>query len=125
MRWFSLVTFACLALSALSGACEVAQQQTASTAKESAQQDITLRSWAGLQVEAVQFKGIPSERLAPLPDTLALQPNQKLDPLKVRESLRRLYETGLYKTIVVEGSPARRCRDRLFSAACPICLSAA
>lgn len=103
MCWFSLVTFACLALCALSGACEVAQQQTASAAKESAQQDITLRSWAGLQVEAVQFKGIPPERLAPLPDTLALQPNQKLDPLQVRESLRRLYETGLYKTILVEG----------------------
>ncbi|QNI33619.1 BamA/TamA family outer membrane protein [Alloacidobacterium dinghuense] len=73
------------------------------TARDAAQRDITLRSWAGLQVEAVQFKGIPPERLAPLPESLALQPHQPLDPLKVRDSLRRLYETGLYKTIVVEG----------------------
>ncbi|WP_158748048.1 POTRA domain-containing protein [Acidobacterium sp. S8] len=63
----------------------------------------TLRSWAGLQVEAVQFKGIDDERLAPLPDQLAQQPHQALDPMKVRESLRRLYETGLYKDISVEG----------------------
>src|SRR5271155_855202 len=103
MRWFSLVTFACLLLCALSSICEAGQQPTTSTAKEGAQQDITLRSWTGLRVEAVQFKDIPPERLAPLPDTLALQPNQKLDPLNVRESLRRLYETGLYKTILVEG----------------------
>jgi outer membrane protein insertion porin family len=105
-HWFSLAAMAglplCLAASAYADDA-AAQQPSTSTAKEAAQQDITLRSWAGLEVESIQFKGIPADRLAPLPDRLALQPHQPLDPLKVRESLRRLYETGLYKTIVVEG----------------------
>src|SRR5215510_13502613 len=65
--------------------------------------DMTFRSWTGLKVTAVQFKGISAERLAPLPERLALQAGQPLDPQKVRDSLRRLYETGLYKTILVEG----------------------
>jgi len=77
-------------------------QQASSTPKESAQ-EATLRSWMGLEVEAVQFNGITADRLAPLPDRLALQPHQPLDPQKVRDSLRRLFETGLYKTILVEG----------------------
>jgi outer membrane protein insertion porin family len=106
MHAFSLAALAgfslCLATDAYAGADD-AQQSATPAAREAAQQDITLRSWAGLQVESVQFKGIPAARLAPLPDQLALQPHQPLDPLKVRASLRRLYETGLYKTIVVEG----------------------
>jgi len=108
MHWFSLAALAglplCLLTSAYAGADDAAAQHpVTSSEKEATQQDITLRSWAGLQVEAVEFKGIPADRLAPLPGQLALQPHQPLDPLKVRESLRRLYETGLYKTIVVEG----------------------
>jgi outer membrane protein insertion porin family len=77
-------------------------QQPPTAPKESAQ-EVTLRSWIGLQVEAIEFKGVSADRLAPLPDQLALQPNQLLDSQKVRDSLRRLYETGLYRTIVVEG----------------------
>lgn len=73
------------------------------TSRQLADRDITLQTWAGLNVEAVQFKGISADRLDPLTQRLALQPNQPLDPQKVRASLRRLYETGLYKTIAVEG----------------------
>ncbi|WP_081823708.1 POTRA domain-containing protein [Pseudacidobacterium ailaaui] len=65
--------------------------------------EITLRTWSGLQVDAIQFKGIDAERLDPLPQNLAQQPHQPLNPENVRQSLRRLYETGLYKTIQVEG----------------------
>lgn len=86
---------------ALSLAAGQAQQPV--PAAQDKPQDITLQSWTGLQVEAVQFEGIDADRLAPLPQQLALQPHQPLDPMKVRESLRRLYETGLYKTISVEG----------------------
>jgi outer membrane protein insertion porin family len=81
----------------LYSACQARAQNTEQT------DDITLRTWKGLQVDAIQFQGIDSDRLSPLPQKLAQQPNQPLDPEKVRESLRRLYETGLYKTIQVEG----------------------
>ena len=63
-----------------------------------------LRAWRGLKVSAVQFDGVPAERLAPLPAQLDLQPGQPLDPAKVRSSLRRLYATGLYKTVDIEGT---------------------
>ncbi len=68
-----------------------------------AQAGDTLRTWKGLQIDGIQFKGIDADRLGPLVQKLAQQPHQPLDPDKVRESLRRLYETGLYKTIEVEG----------------------
>jgi len=63
-----------------------------------------LRAWRGLKVSSVQFDGVPAARLAPLPDQLDLQPGQPLDPAKVRSSLRRLYATGLYKTVDIEGT---------------------
>lgn len=101
LRCFSLAAVFSICVSSIPRATA---QQPASEAKDSSeQQSVTLRSWAGLEVEAVQFKGVSRERLAPLPDNLALQPHEPLDPLKVRESLRRLYETGLYRTMVVEG----------------------
>ncbi len=63
-----------------------------------------LRAWRGLKVRSIQFDGVPSARLQPLPRQLDLQPGQPLDPVKLRASLRRLYATGLYKTIDVEGT---------------------
>lgn len=92
--WICLLVFAW---------CEVALAKA--QANESAGQtgDVTLRTWSGLQIDGIQFKGIEAERLDPLPQKLAQQPGQPLDPDKVRQSLRRLYETGLYKTIQVEG----------------------
>ncbi len=63
-----------------------------------------LRAWRGLKVASVQFSGVTAERLAPLAAQLDLQPGQPLDPAKVRTSLRRLYASGLYKTVAVEGT---------------------
>lgn len=63
----------------------------------------SLRAWAGLEVEAIQFEGVQRARLEPLPDSLPLQVNRPLDADDVRQSLRRLFETGLYKGIDVEG----------------------
>jgi outer membrane protein assembly factor BamA len=63
----------------------------------------SLRAWEGLKVAAVEFKGVDSSRLEPLPGELALQPNHRLRSEDVRESLRRLYATGLYQQISVEG----------------------
>jgi outer membrane protein insertion porin family len=63
-----------------------------------------LGAWVGLRVATVQFKGVGLEALDPLPSKLELQPGQPLDAGKLRESLRRLYATGLYRTIEVEGT---------------------
>ncbi len=63
-----------------------------------------LRAWRGLRVSAIRFDGVPQERLNPLPGQLDLQPGQPLDPTRLRSSLRRLYATGLYQTIDVEGT---------------------
>ncbi|MBW4027211.1 MAG: BamA/TamA family outer membrane protein [Acidobacteria bacterium] len=63
----------------------------------------TMDAWRGATIRAVEFKGVSAERLAPLPQLLPVQAGQPLDPEKIRNSLRRLYATGLYKTIAVEG----------------------
>ncbi len=63
-----------------------------------------LSAWAGLKIAAVRFQGVGAEVLDPLPARLPLQPGDPLDAVKLRESLRRLYATGLYRTIEVEGT---------------------
>jgi outer membrane protein insertion porin family len=62
-----------------------------------------LFDWAGLQVQRVSFDGVREDLLKPLPTQLAQQAGTPLDPDKVRESLRSLYATGLYRTIEVVG----------------------
>ena len=62
-----------------------------------------LRAWEGLQIDAVEFTGVERARLEPLPEMLSLQPSRPLRAEDVRESLRRLYATGLYESIAVEG----------------------
>jgi outer membrane protein insertion porin family len=63
----------------------------------------SLRAWEGLKVRTIQFNGVEKATLAPLPGLLALQPGMPLDGEKLRDSLRRLYATGLYQTISVDG----------------------
>ncbi len=64
-----------------------------------------LEGWAGRTVVAIHFEGVSQSVLDPLPAELEQQPSTALDPVKVRASLRRLYATGLYKTIAVDGEP--------------------
>jgi outer membrane protein insertion porin family len=64
----------------------------------------SLRAWIGLEIQAVEFQGVDRARLDPLPQLLPLQPNKPLRSEDLRESLRRLFETGLYKGIDVEGT---------------------
>jgi len=54
-------------------------------------------------VTGIRFDGVKASMLGPLPSQLELQPGEVLTDSKVRESLRRLYETGLYETIQVQG----------------------
>jgi outer membrane protein insertion porin family len=62
-----------------------------------------LRAWEGLNVEAVNFEGVDRLRLEPLPAQLPVQPGKPLNAQDVRLSLRRLFATGLYRGIEVEG----------------------
>ncbi|HEX3470036.1 MAG TPA: POTRA domain-containing protein [Silvibacterium sp.] len=64
----------------------------------------SLRAWEGLMVEGVDFEGVDRIRLEPLPATLPLQPGRPLNSDDVRQSLRLLYSTGLYRGIEVEGT---------------------
>ncbi|GGH12502.1 POTRA domain-containing protein [Silvibacterium dinghuense] len=74
---------------------KIAQPSTAATE--------SIEAWVGLQVDSVNFEGIEQSRLEPLPEMLPLQPGHALSAADVRQSLRRLYQTGLYKTIEVAG----------------------
>ena len=60
-------------------------------------------AFAGKKVTGIRFDGVTSTMIEPLPSQLALQPGDLLDEVKVRESLRRLYASGLYDTIQVQG----------------------
>jgi outer membrane protein insertion porin family len=62
-----------------------------------------LRGWADLNVVEIRFAGVARADLEPLPEKLEQQPGTPLDPVRVRDSLRRLYATGLYQTIAVDG----------------------
>jgi outer membrane protein insertion porin family len=63
----------------------------------------SLRGWTGLNVIDIRYAGVTRADLDPLPGQLDQQPNTPLDPVKVRDSLRRLYATGLFQTIAVDG----------------------
>jgi len=63
----------------------------------------SLHAWEGLNVQAVEFEGVDRLRLEPLPAQLPLQAGHPLKADDVRESLRRLFATGLYRGIEVEG----------------------
>jgi len=65
-----------------------------------------LDAWEGKPVLRIEFEGVAASRLAPLPDRLAQQPNAPLRAEDVRQSLRRLYASGLYDSIAAEGSLA-------------------
>jgi len=73
-----------------------------STTPESATN--SLRAWEGLNVQAVDFVGVDRIRLEPLPAELPVQAGKPLNADDVRQSLRRLYATGLYRGIEVEGT---------------------
>ncbi len=60
--------------------------------------------WAGLPVLRIGFEGVPAERLQPLAGHLAQATGKPFSSTALRQSLRQLYATGLYDTIVAEGA---------------------
>lgn len=60
-------------------------------------------AFAGQKVTGIRFDGVRASMLGSLPAQLELQPGDVLSEDKVRASLRRLYQSGLYDTIQVQG----------------------
>jgi outer membrane protein assembly complex protein YaeT len=63
----------------------------------------SLAGFQGLPVRRINFEGVDRERLAPLPDHLALEPGSPLSEESLAESLRQVYGTGLFETVEVQG----------------------
>jgi len=63
----------------------------------------SLSAWKGLRVDAVEFEGVKFGANDPLPGLLSQQAGQVLDPAKVTASVRRLFASGRYRDIRVEG----------------------
>ncbi len=59
--------------------------------------------WIGKQVEHIRFEGVSAGRLEPLAGQLAQIEGGPLTAAYLENSLRRLYATGLYDTLAVEG----------------------
>jgi outer membrane protein assembly factor BamA len=105
---------ACLSMQCFSANAQSSQAATASDVAPKAVPPATdsggttpaLNSFAGQNVARVTFAGVDQSMIDPLPKKLPLQPGQPLDPAKVRESLRSLYATGLYRTIEVDALPS-------------------
>jgi outer membrane protein assembly factor BamA len=62
-----------------------------------------IAAFAGSKVTGIRFDGVKAAMLGPVAAQLELQMGDVLTEDKVRASLRRLYETGLYDTIQVQG----------------------
>ena len=73
-----------------------------------------LFQWQRQPVHAIVFEGVSASRLDPLPAHLAQAVGQPLDPVKVEDSLRQLFATGLYDSLAVEGAPAAGGVDLIF-----------
>jgi outer membrane protein assembly complex protein YaeT len=59
--------------------------------------------WEGLPVRRISFAGVSADRLAPLAGHLDQAVGAPLGREELKRSLRRLYMTGLFETITVEG----------------------
>ena len=57
----------------------------------------------GMQVEGIAFEGVTFDANATLPTELPQKAGQPLDPMKVRDSTRRLFASGRYRDITVRG----------------------
>jgi outer membrane protein assembly factor BamA len=62
-----------------------------------------IAAFAGTKVTGIRFDGVKASMLGSLPAQLELQPGDALTEDNVRASLRRLYQSGLYDTIQVQG----------------------
>lgn len=59
--------------------------------------------WKGLQVNKIEFAGVTFDATDRLPGQLEQKTGEPFDPQKVRQSLRRLFDSGRYRDIEVRG----------------------
>ncbi len=64
---------------------------------------VSLASWKGLRVEKIVYQGVDFDAKDPLLGELAQREGQPLDPAKVTASVRRLFASGRYRDIRVDG----------------------
>ncbi len=62
-----------------------------------------IAAFAGSKVRGIRFDGVQAPMLGPLPSQLELQLGDTLTDERVKASLKRLYDSGLYDTIQVQG----------------------
>ncbi len=77
--------------------------QAANEAKSTTVASASLSAWKGLRVTRVEFQGVSFDAKDPLPGQLPQQAGQPLDPAKVTASVRRLFASGRYRDIRVDG----------------------
>src|SRR5208283_1681588 len=82
-----------------------ANSTATATAEATAQAGATasLSKWKGLRVGSVEFEGVRFGAKDPLPGLLAQKAGKALEPAKVTASVRRLFASGRYRDIRVEG----------------------
>jgi outer membrane protein assembly complex protein YaeT len=59
--------------------------------------------WKGLMVEKIEFEGVTFDKEDTLPNEIEQKVGEPLDPEKMRQSLRRLFDSGRYRDIEVRG----------------------
>ncbi len=59
--------------------------------------------WKGLIVEKIEFEGVSFDKEDTLPSEIEQKTGEPLDPEKMRQSLRRLFDSGRYRDIEVRG----------------------
>ncbi|MEG9435638.1 BamA/TamA family outer membrane protein [Edaphobacter sp. HDX4] len=65
--------------------------------------DTSVWEWKGLVVKQIEFTGVTFEATDTLPKELTQKVGEPLDPQKVRQSTRRLFDSGRYRDITVRG----------------------
>jgi outer membrane protein assembly factor BamA len=108
-QWLRALLLAGAMAHALAGASfgqtatTTANSMEPATATTSGSAMASLSAWKGQRVEAVEFEGVKFGAGDPLPRLLVQQANEPLDPAKVTASVRRLFASGRFRNIRVEG----------------------
>jgi outer membrane protein insertion porin family len=80
------------------------QEAAKTSAQTSAAGSDSIAAWEGLKVRTISFAGVSPDRLSFLEGHLAQAKGAPLDREKVAESLRQVFETGLFNSVEVSGT---------------------
>jgi outer membrane protein insertion porin family len=80
-----------------------ALQAQAAAKQADARASASLARWKGLRVDKVVFEGVTFDEKDALLQQLPLKEGDPLDPVKVTDSVRRLFASGRYRDIGVDG----------------------